>query len=55
MSANSNTSIVEELKWRGLIYDVMDGVEELRQNKRLHCITVLTRTADSLHVGHMFQ
>ena len=53
MSANSNTSIFEELKWRGLIYDVMDGVEELLAKQKIKLYNGFDPTADSLHVGHM--
>jgi len=46
-------SFVEELKWRGMIHDIMPGTEE-QLNKELSSAYVgIDPTADSLHIGHL--
>lgn len=46
-------NFVEELKWRGMIQDVMPGTEE-QLNKGLTSAYVgIDPTADSLHIGHL--
>ncbi|MHC1771966.1 MAG: tyrosine--tRNA ligase [Flexilinea sp.] len=50
---NDNANIFDELKWRGLIYDAMDGVEELLAKEKIRLYNGFDPTADSLHVGHM--
>ena len=49
MAAN----IYDELKWRGMIYDQIDGVEKLLKEKKVTLYNGFDPTADSLHVGHM--
>lgn len=46
-------NFVEELKWRGMIHDIMPGVDE-QLNKELTAGYVgIDPTADSLHIGHL--
>ena len=48
-----NGSIFDELKWRGMIHDQIDGVEKILQEKKVTLYNGFDPTADSLHVGHM--
>ena len=48
-----NASIYDELKWRGMIHDQIDGVEKLLSEKKVTLYNGFDPTADSLHVGHM--
>jgi len=43
----------DELKWRGMIYDQMDGVEDLLANQKVTVYNGFDATGDSLHVGHL--
>lgn len=46
-------NFVEELKWRGMIQDIMPGTEE-QLNKEITAAYVgIDPTADSLHIGHL--
>lgn len=46
-------NFVEELRWRGMIHDMMPGTEE-QLNKELTAGYVgIDPTADSLHIGHL--
>ncbi|NLG96437.1 MAG: tyrosine--tRNA ligase [Chloroflexi bacterium] len=47
------TNAFDELKWRGLIYDCIEGVDELLANEAVTVYNGFDATADSLHVGHM--
>ncbi|MBP8964136.1 MAG: tyrosine--tRNA ligase [Flexilinea sp.] len=46
-------SIYGELKWREMIYDSMDGLEELLEKEKVTLYNGFDPTADSLHVGHL--
>ena len=46
-------SFVEELKWRGMIHDIMPGTEELLQKEKISAYVGIDPTADSLHIGHL--
>ena len=46
-------SAFEELKWRGLVYDSFEGVDELLVKEKVTVYNGFDATADSLHVGHM--
>jgi tyrosyl-tRNA synthetase len=46
-------SFVEELKWRGMIHDIMPGTEELLEKEQVTAYVGIDPTADSLHIGHM--
>jgi tyrosyl-tRNA synthetase len=47
------SNIIEELRWRELIYDGSEGVEELLTRERVTLYNGFDPTADSLHVGHL--
>src|SRR5512140_3127098 len=47
------TSIFDELQWRGMVYDFMDGVQDLLAKEKVTIYNGFDATADSLHVGHM--
>ena len=46
-------NFVDELKWRGMIYDIMPGTEELLSKEQTTAYVGIDPTADSLHVGHL--
>ena len=48
-------NFVEELKWRGMIHDIMPGTEELLSKEMTAGYIGFDPTADSLHIGHMVQ
>jgi tyrosyl-tRNA synthetase len=50
-----NKNFVEELKWRGMLHDIMPGTED-QLNKEITAGYIgFDPTADSLHVGHLVQ
>lgn len=46
-------NFVEELRWRGMIHDVMPGTEELLLKEVVTAYVGIDPTADSLHIGHL--
>ncbi|MDR1739292.1 MAG: tyrosine--tRNA ligase [Bacteroidales bacterium] len=46
-------NFVQELKWRGMIQDLMPGTEELLQKEQVTAYVGIDPTADSLHIGHL--
>jgi tyrosyl-tRNA synthetase len=48
-------NFVEELKWRGMIHDIMPGTEEQLQKEVTTAYIGFDPTADSLHIGSMVQ
>jgi len=46
-------NFVEELKWRGMIHDVMPGTEEQLNKEMTSGYLGIDPTADSLHIGHL--
>ena len=46
-------NFVEELRWRGMVQDVMPGTEELLMKEMTVAYIGFDPTADSLHIGHM--
>lgn len=46
-------NFVEELKWRGMIHDMMPGTEEQLQKEMTTAYVGIDPTADSLHIGHL--
>jgi tyrosyl-tRNA synthetase len=48
-------NFVEELKWRGMIHDIMPGTEELLNKETTTGYIGFDPTSDSLHIGHMVQ
>jgi len=49
------TDFVEELRWRGLLQDIMPGTEELMKREVVTGYIGFDPTADSLHIGHLTQ
>lgn len=47
------TNFVEELRWRGMIHDIMPGAEEHLMEKMRAAYVGIDPTADSLHIGHL--
>ena len=48
-------NLVEELKWRGMIHDIMPGTEKLLNSEKISGYIGFDPTADTLHIGHMVQ
>lgn len=48
-------NFVDELKWRGMIHDIMPGTEDLLRKEKSAGYIGFDPTADSLHIGHMVQ
>ncbi|MBP5619619.1 MAG: tyrosine--tRNA ligase [Bacteroidaceae bacterium] len=46
-------NFVEELKWRGMIHQMMPGTEELLEKETVTAYVGIDPTADSLHIGHL--
>jgi len=46
-------NFVEELKWRGMLHDIMPGAEEQLQKETTLAYVGIDPTADSLHIGHL--
>ena len=46
-------NFVEELKWRGMLHDVMPGTEEQLKKELTTAYLGIDPTADSLHIGHL--
>jgi len=47
-------NLIEELKWRDLLFDVTDKeIEEVLENQKITFYVGADPTADSLHVGHL--
>lgn len=46
-------NFVEELKWRGMIQDIMPGTEEKLMEGPAAAYVGIDPTADSLHIGHL--
>ncbi|MGI6047921.1 MAG: tyrosine--tRNA ligase [Petrimonas sp.] len=46
-------NFVEELRWRGMIHDVMPGTEKQLLKERTSGYLGIDPTADSLHIGHL--
>lgn len=48
-------NFVEEMKWRGMIHDIMPGTEEQLQKELTSAYIGFDPTADSLHIGSLVQ
>ncbi len=48
-------NFVEELRWRGMLQDIMPGTEELLNKEQVAGYIGFDPTGDSLHVGHLTQ
>ena len=47
------TTILDELRWRGLIYDQTEGLDELVAHQKITLYNGFDPTADSLHIGNL--
>lgn len=45
--------LIDELRWRGMIHDIMPGTEELLRKEQVTVYVGIDPTADSLHIGHL--
>ena len=50
-----NQFFVEELKWRGMLHDIMPGTEDLLNKRTVTGYIGFDPTSDSLHVGSLAQ
>ncbi|MFZ4863096.1 tyrosine--tRNA ligase [Sphingobacterium sp. Mn56C] len=48
-------NFVEELRWRGMLQDIMPGTEDLLNKEKVAGYIGFDPTGDSLHVGHLTQ
>src|SRR5690606_23320020 len=48
-------NFIEELRWRGMLHDMMPGTEEELNKGMVSGYIGFDPTADSLHVGHLTQ
>ena len=46
-------SFIEQLKWRGMIHDIMPGLEDFIAGKMKSAYIGFDPTSDSLHIGHL--
>ncbi len=46
-------NFIEELQWRGMVQDIMPGVDELLKKEMTSAYVGIDPTADSLHIGHL--
>ncbi|MEJ1221148.1 tyrosine--tRNA ligase [Sediminicola sp. 1XM1-17] len=47
------SNFIEEIKWRGMLHDVMPGTEEHLLSGMQSAYVGIDPTADSLHIGHL--
>ena len=47
------TTIIDELRWRGLIYDMTEGLNDLKADDKLTLYNGFDPTKDTLHVGNL--
>ena len=47
------TNFVDELRWRGMIHDMMPGTEDQLNTEMTVAYVGIDPTADSLHIGHL--
>jgi tyrosyl-tRNA synthetase len=48
-------NFLDELRWRGMLHDVMPGTEELLSKEKIAGYIGFDPTADSLHIGNLVQ
>lgn len=46
-------NFIEELRWRGMVHDVMPGTDEMLAKEMVSAYVGIDPTADSLHIGHL--
>jgi tyrosyl-tRNA synthetase len=51
----SMKNFVEELRWRGMLHDIMPGTEDQLNKEATGGYIGFDPTADSLHIGHLTQ
>lgn len=51
----STTNFAEEMRWRGMLHDMMPGTDEELSKGMMSGYIGFDPTADSLHVGHLMQ
>lgn len=54
-TAELTGTLVDELRWRGLIHNTTEGAEEVLARERVTAYIGFDPSADSLHVGHLVQ
>ncbi len=47
------TTILDELRWRGLLYESSEGLEDTLRRERVTLYIGFDPSADSLHIGHL--
>lgn len=50
---NTVKNAFEELKWRGMLFDYVEGIDRVLDQQKVTVYNGFDATADSLHVGHM--
>lgn len=53
MNDNKKLDFIEELTWRGMIQDMIPGIDELMKKEMVTGYVGIDPTADSLHIGHL--
>jgi tyrosyl-tRNA synthetase len=55
MNGGRKMSLLEDLKWRGIVYQQTDeeGTEELLKKEKISLYCGIDPTADSMHIGHL--
>ncbi len=53
MTVSTAANFIEEMRWRGMIYDMTEGTEEALAREKLTAYIGFDPTADSLHVGSL--
>ena len=48
-------TLIDELKWRGMIHDIMPGTEEQFSKEMTIAYSGFDPTSDSLHIGNLVQ
>jgi tyrosyl-tRNA synthetase len=48
-----NMKLVDNLRWRGMVQDIMPGTEEQLEKEMTTAYVGIDPTADSLHIGHL--
>jgi len=47
------SDFIKELQWRGMVHDMMPGLEEVLEKEMVSGYVGIDPTADSLHIGHL--
>ncbi len=47
------SNFIKELQWRGMVHDMMPGLEEILEKEMVSGYVGIDPTADSLHIGHL--